>query len=213
MKIKLFLLSLFFISAFTYFSYTVAKEKWTKVDFDTTVLLQDNLPRLVDPLFSYFSLAGSLEVTWGFCLLMFFYWIFKRRWGAFGWMMVIPASALEIFGKLILYHPAPPLLFHRTTLPTQLPSFYVHTDFSYPSGHMTRTIFIATIFFCLVLNSADNFYIKFVKLLLLAAIAFIMGLSRVYLGEHWTTDVVGGALLGIGFGLGGYLLILRQAQD
>ncbi len=38
------------------------------------------------------------------------------------------------------------------------------------------------------------------QLMLLAAI-FLMGVSRVYLGEHWTSDVVGGFFLGGSLGL------------
>lgn len=41
----------------------------------------------------------------------------------------------------------------------------------------------------------------------------MMTLTRVYLGEHWLSDVLGGGLLGIGMGLFATGLILRQAQD
>lgn len=211
MKTKLFLLAIFFIGLFTYFSYTVAKERWQKIDFDTMVKLQDHISRRFDGIFSYFSLLGSAEVTIGFCLVLAFLFLLRRRWLAIlGWLMIIPASLVEVFGKLVLLHPGPPVFFHRSLLPTSLPSFYVHTDFSYPSGHMARTIFIVTIFICLTIFSSRNIIPRFVIFCSLITLAALMGLTRVYLGEHWLSDVLGGGLLGLSVGLFASILILSR---
>lgn len=209
MRAKLFLLSLFSIGLFTYFSYTVAKERWTKVDFDTTVKLQDHISRRFDKYFSYLSLIGSLEITLGFCALMGLFSVARFRWSAIvGWLMIIPASMGEVFGKLVLFHPGPPVFLHRTAIFAHLPSFYVHTDFSYPSGHMTRTIFIVVIFAVILFNSKDSL-IKYVGILALTAFAFLMVLTRIYLGEHWLSDVIGGSILGLAMGFFASGLILK----
>ena len=214
MRTKLLLLSGVSLILFTYFSYTVAKERWQQIDFDTTVKIQDQIPKKFDDNFSLFSLLGSAEVTVGFCLIIIALALLKLRWLAIlGWLMIIPASAAEIFGKLILYHPGPPLLFHRTTLATHLPSFYINTEFSYPSGHMTRIIFVTTILFFLIFFSRRNFFLKYTLLLGILGFAFLMGLSRVSLGEHWLSDVIGGTILGVSLGLFALVLILRPAQD
>lgn len=213
MKKKLFILSVALILLFTYFSYTVAKERWQKIDFDTTVKLQDHISRRFDGVFSYFSLLGSAEVTIGFCLVLAFLSLLRRRWLAIlGWLMIIPTSMGEIFGKLVLFHPGPPVFFHRSLLPTSLPSFYVHTDFSYPSGHMARTIFIITIFLCMAFFSARNVFSRFTVMCALVTLAVLMGLTRVYLGEHWLSDVLGGGLLGLSVGLFASILIFRQKK-
>ena len=213
MRTKLFLLSILFALFFAYFSYIVAKERWQQTDFDTTVKLQDHISRRFDGIFSYFSLLGSAEVTVGFCLLLMFLSLIRKRFLAIiGWLMIVPASMAEIFGKLVLFHPGPPVLFHRSLLPTNLPTFYIHTNFYYPSGHMTRTIFIITILISMVFFQSKNRPGKLISLLSLVFLAVLMGLTRVYLGEHWTSDVIGGSLLGAGAGFFASGLILRSEK-
>lgn len=195
---------------------------WQKIDFDTTVKLQDRITGRfdglttlkIDQVFSYFSLWGSAEITVGICLVMAFISLIRRKWSAIaGWSMIVPATLIEVFGKLVIFHPGPPRFFHRSLLPTSLPSFYVHTDFSYPSGHITRTVFIATVFIILLIFSSKNIVPRFVILCMLAGFTFLMGITRVYLGEHWLSDVLGGGLLGLAFGLLGSVLILKPKRS
>lgn len=201
MRIKLFFLSILFLTLFTLFSYYVAKEKFQKVDFDTTVKLQDKILKKFDDNFSLFSLLGSAEITVGFSAIMIILSLTRLKlFSALAWLMIIPASLAEIFGKLVLFHPGPPLFFHRTTLVTHLPSFYVHTQFSYPSGHMTRTIFIVTILCCALYFSRTNFLLKYFCIFGLLGFGLLMGLTRISLGEHWLSDVVGGSILGLAMG-------------
>lgn len=177
------------------------------------VKLQDRIPARFDGIFSYFSILGSVEVTVTFCLALALLSLLRRRWLAVvGWLMIVPALVVEIFGKLVIFHPGPPVFFHRSILPTGLPSFYVHTNFSYPSGHMMRTIFIVTIFASMMVFSSRNYLSRFTILCSLAGLALIMGVTRVYLGEHWLSDVLGGGLLGASAGFFASGLILNKKK-
>ncbi len=59
---------------------------------------------------------------------------------------------------------------------------------SFPSGHTTSAFALATVLACYT----NNRLLQLAYLLL----AVIVGYSRIYLGQHFLTDVVGGAILG-----------------
>lgn len=200
---KKFLIFIGIISFFAFigFSYLVAKELFVQLDFDTTVKIQDKMPRRFDYLFSWFSVLGSAEVTGVIWFLMLFLLLFKRFWKAAIAMFLLPlALGLEVFGKLFVHHPAPPFLFYRGVIDVDFPIHFTHTDFSYPSGHETRTAFLI-IFLMLYFYLRKGRIFNLIAQPILVGILAIMTVSRIYLGEHWTTDVVGGFLIGIGFGL------------
>lgn len=217
MKLNLTLLGLSFVlfGVFTLFSYTVAKEFWQKVDFDTTIKLQDHLSRRLDEPFSLLSLLGSAEITLALAgILAFINLVQLKFFGFIAWLLIVPATVVEVAGKLVIYHPSPPNFLLRTVdLEKNLPHFNVHTDFSYPSGHVTRTTFLIVLTLVLVYFSSKNSIFKSLLVLTLVGGLFLMVLSRVYLGEHWLSDVLGGGLLGASSAIFAGALIVRSNKN
>lgn len=200
-RYQLFIIGGILFLCFLIFSYLVHKNLFTSFDFDTTVRLQDKISRKYDAFFSLLSLLGSFEVMG---ILLFIFLIIRRKiWpGLVAFFLFGMFHFLELYGKTFVQQLPPPEFMLRTQKFANFPQFYIRSEYSYPSGHAARTTFLSTLLILLIwkakwLTTPQKYVLTAIILLF----DITMGISRVYLGEHWASDIVGGILVGTSFGL------------
>ena len=73
------------------------------------------------------------------------------------------------------------------------------TGYSFPSGHsMASAAFYGFIIY-LIYKNIKNKYIKWGLIITLSVLIILIGMSRIYLGVHYTSDVIAGFLISISY--------------
>ena len=80
------------------------------------------------------------------------------------------------------------------------------SGYSFPSGHsMVSAAFYGFLIY-LIYKNVKNKYVKWLSILGLSMLVILIGVSRIYLGVHYTSDVIAGFLIAIS-----YLIIFTSA--
>jgi undecaprenyl-diphosphatase len=122
-------------------------------------------------------------------LIMIFLFVIGLRWEAtMALFAVAGVLTLGAIVKLIVERPRPSGEVAKVLNPI--------SGYSFPSGHtLLYTAFIGFLWF-LIYTLAPHSLRRTLGLFVLGGMVALIGVSRVYLGEHWPSDVLAAYLLG-----------------
>ena len=73
------------------------------------------------------------------------------------------------------------------------------TGYSFPSGHSMVSMAFYGFIIYLIYKKVNNKYIKWLVISILSLLIVSIGISRIYLGVHYTSDVLAGFLISISY--------------
>lgn len=144
---------------------------------------------------SSIGLAILLLIT---CLFLF---KFKRKAEAL-WLLINVGLIASLGNYLIKF------LFQRPR--PSVDHLVYASHYSFPSGHsMASILFYGTLIIISQFLIKNKTY-RFISQFILGCLILLIGMSRVYLGVHYPTDIIGGYLLGLSWLLVTYPLFQKQ---
>lgn len=180
-KIMMFILLIIFI-----FNLILIRNNLTS-EFDTNIALYfaNNVNEYLTLFFKFISFICSPKMMIIINILLFIIFIVKKKLANL--IIIISSLVSVIFNnlvKIIVRRPRPNIL-----------NLVNEGTYSFPSGHsMISILFFGSIIY--LLNKNNNKYRKTLTCIIIIFI-LLVGLSRLYLGIHFLTDVLSGYILGL----------------
>ena len=169
--------------------HAVNSEKVKYLDINVTGWFFNKRTPFLSKAFFYFTQLGTFYgVTIG-TTVAGLYLLLKKQW------YLLLALLISVLGSsLSMYYSK--IYFHRER-PLNMAYFTPENSFSFPSGHATSAMALAGILCYFVLIEIENKKLRLGLFLLGVSYILLIGLSRIYLGVHFVTDVAAGYLLGL----------------
>ena len=195
----------FAIVAFAFLTFLVETTPSFPVDLQITRVIQSiHLPFFAE-LMRLISWPGflpqSIVVT---VLIAFILYVYRLRWESVTALLAALVSGVtNELVKGLIGRPRPTM--------DVFDVFEVLTSYSFPSGHvMLYTILFGYIWY-LAYTLLKRTLLRSLLLGLFGAFILFVGVSRIYLGQHWASDVLGAYLLG-GVILAGIILLYQWGK-
>lgn len=149
-----------------------------------TMNMNDNLTNIYK---SITFLGSGVFITISCLLSLVLSFILKKRnIGLIITSCVTINSLFSEFLKIIIARPRPEIL-----------QITVENSYSFPSSHTVASVSLCGILLYLVLKREINKKIKLFLSIILVLLPILIGISRIYLGVHNLSDVLGGGILAI----------------
>lgn len=179
-----FILILFFIALATSYHDQMIE----KVDTGVSLFFEDVRMGWLTSCFLILSHIGSIKVTLPLCILMMLFLLIKKKYidALFTMIVFFAVRTFNHYLKLFFLRDRP--AFHP---------IYEERGYSFPSGHSMNSAAIYS-FLCLMFIETfiTSVKVKRIVITVTAVLIVLIGISRIYLGVHFLTDVLAGFSVG-----------------
>ena len=184
------------VATFLILTVFVAKQVTRPFDYMVTELIQKIASKPLDYAMYVFTLFGSIEFSSFALLIVCWYFYRKYDWpGIFLYLFFFMAlSGVEFVWKYVVTYTGPGPEFDRN--PVHWGMVAMNAPYSFPSGHTFRSIYLLGMWY----QRLDHKFLPpkrrvWLHQLVIFLLVFGVGISRIYLGDHWLSGVMGGCLL------------------
>jgi len=146
---------------------------------------------------------GNWQSVTVLCLLLLAYGSTRNIYGIPAAAAALTSSAVKAAVKPLMKIPRPDASLHLIE----------QGGYSYPSGHAITSMTVCLVLFILVKRHMEGGVKKNVFMSLLIIVPLMIGISRVYLGVHFPTDVLGGWSAAAALAAGEIAVIDRIKKD
>lgn len=160
------------------------------VSFDSTIqnAVRGDFPQLATTFFTTITLLGNTVSVLTICVVLagIFYY---KKWKAESYLMLASFAVMGVVSTALKYlyqRPRPSITWLMDTI-----------GYSFPSWHTASTLMVAGALIIVLQGRMKAGPARSVLQALLVLVAILVAVSRIYIGVHYPTDVIGGWLLAL----------------
>lgn len=160
----------------------------------------------------FFIVITRMGDTWFVALLtafIFFFLTFYVKNVKLGlWYALTVALGAGVINQLFKF------IFQRPR-PSNIEHLVVQHGYSFPSGHAMGSVITYGALLFIIIRTYSTWKVPLISALVLVPLIALIGISRIYVGVHYPSDVIGGFSMGLAvlsFSLGIYSLFLTEKE-
>ncbi len=150
-------------------------------------MVYDAIKKYINPTTTkYVKLITKLCNVFTIVIVIILIVIFQRKYGILIVLNVVSTELINVIFKIIFSRSRPSIL-----------TLIEEGGYSFPSGHAMASISLYGFLFYLAYKKIKKNSTRFITCLALLLIIILVGLSRIYLGVHYASDILAGYLLAV----------------
>ncbi|HFH9920793.1 TPA: phosphatase PAP2 family protein [Streptococcus suis] len=179
----------FLALAFVILGYTVKFYPEAVAGFDTAIqtLVRGNLPSIASQFWTSITVLGNTVIILTISLLLAAFFYFYKKWKMEASLILASFAVMGVASTALKYvyqRPRPSIEWLIDTI-----------GYSYPSWHTASTMMIAGAVVIIIQQRMKKGALKLLLQAGLLILAALVAISRIYIGVHFPTDIIGGWLL------------------